>query len=68
MKGKKSDKQERLRKAAIVKMKYQLVAGKLDEGFKMIFGGVLKDLDLEETEVDGYIERHAGEIKKICSQ
>jgi hypothetical protein len=68
MKNKQRDKQDRLKKAAIVKVKYKLMAGKLDDGFKMIFDGVLKDLDLEESEVDGYIESHAQEIKKICSK
>jgi len=60
------EKQERLRKAAVVKLKYQLLTGGYDDGFKQIFAGVLADLDLAEDEVDRYLERHRKEIENIC--
>ena len=67
MKAKKIDKQERLKRAAIVKMKYQIMAGKLDDGFKTVYEGVLQDLELEESEVDEYIVSHERELKGICN-
>lgn len=59
-------KTERLRSAAVVKMKYLLTAGKLDSGFKMIFDGVLEDLGLTEPEVDAYIESNRDELTRFC--
>jgi|GEM_PF-2791815 len=57
---------DRLRSAAIVKLKYQMLAGRMDGGFQTVFSGVLKDLNLTEDEVDRYIEDHAEELKKAC--
>jgi hypothetical protein len=59
-------KPERLRSAAIVKLKYQLLSGGMDEGFKTVYSGVLKDLSLSEEEVDRYIESNEEELRKIC--
>ncbi len=59
-------KAERIRSAAVVKMKYLLSAGKLDSGFKMIFDGVLQDLGLTEQEVDAYIESNREELTRFC--
>ena len=67
MKAKKIEKQERLKRAAIVKMKYQIMAGKLDDGFKTVYEGVLQDLELDESEVDEYIASHEPELKGICN-
>jgi hypothetical protein len=49
-----------------VKFKYEMMAGKLDDGFKIIYQGVLKDLSLKRDEVDKYIEKNREELKKIC--
>ena len=59
-------KSERLRSAAIVKLKYQMVTGKMDEGFRTVFKGVLKDLSLTESEVDRYIDQNKEELTRIC--
>ena len=59
-------KKERLRSAAIVKLKYQLLSGSMDGGFKAVYSGVLKDLSLVEEEVDSYIEDNQEELRKIC--
>jgi hypothetical protein len=57
---------KRLRSAALVKLKYEMMAGKLDDGFKVIYQGVLKDLSLKQDEVDSYIEKNKEELKKLC--
>jgi hypothetical protein len=59
-------KDERLRSAAIVKLKYSLLTGKLDKGFQMIFDGVLRDLGLVESEVEAYLESHREELARLC--
>jgi hypothetical protein len=62
----KKTKNDRLRSAAIVKLKYQMIAGSVDAGFQTVFAGVLKDLKLTEEEVDRYIENHAEELQQAC--
>lgn len=64
-KGKKK-KVDRLKSASLVKVKYLLNTGKLDEGFRIIFNGVLEDLNLSEKEVDDYIEKNKEELTKQC--
>jgi hypothetical protein len=59
-------KNERLRSAAIVKLKYQMLAGRLDDGFKTVFDGVLKELDLTGEEVDAYTEKNREELAQVC--
>jgi hypothetical protein len=66
MTPKKKTKSDRLRSAAIVKLKYQMLAGSVDTGFQAVFDGVLKDLNLTEEEVNRYIEDHAEELKQAC--
>ena len=59
-------KAERLRSAAMVKVKYLLTTGKVDTGFQFIFRGVLEDLKLSEAEVDAYIETHREVLTEQC--
>jgi len=66
MKAKKKSRSERLRSAAIVKLKYQMLSGKMDKGFKTVYQGVLSDLGLTEDEVEKYIEAHTEELKQAC--
>ena len=58
--------EQRLRSAAIVKLKYAMLSGKLDKGFQTIFEGVLRDLELRADEVDAYLDAHREELYKIC--
>ncbi|MBN2497693.1 MAG: hypothetical protein JXR96_24075 [Deltaproteobacteria bacterium] len=62
----KRSRNERLRSAAIVKMKYLQMTGRLDKGFKVVFDGVLEDLRLSEQEVDQYIENNREELSALC--
>ncbi len=62
------NKQEKLRRAAIVKLKYQMLAGRIDKGFSIVFGGVLEDLGLIEADVDTYLKEHFEELQKICTE
>lgn len=66
MKSEGKSKPERLRSAAMVKLKYLLSTGKLDSGFKFIFKGVLEDLKLSQEEVDEYIEQNKEELTRQC--
>ena len=66
MTAKRKSRSERLRSAAIVKLKYQMLTGTMDTGFKKVYQGVLTDLGLTEDEVEKYIEAHTEELKKAC--
>ncbi len=63
---KKRSAEERLRAAAIVKLKYELDTGRLDEAFRTIYQGVLADLGLKEPEVDRFISKNRDALLKIC--
>ena len=66
MTAKRKSRSERLRSAAIVKLKYQMLSGTMDKGFNTVYQGVLSDLGLTEDEVEKYIEAHIEELKKAC--
>jgi hypothetical protein len=66
MSAKGKSKRERLKSAAIVKLKYQMITGTMDKGFQTVYQGVLDDLKLTAEEVERYIEDHAEELKKAC--
>ncbi len=66
MKSSKRSKSESLRSAAIVKMKYEMNVGQLDDGFLEVFKGVLADLSLSAKEVDRFIQEHQDELQKAC--
>ena len=66
MTAKRKSRSERLRSAAIVKLKDQMLSGTMDKGFKTVYQGVLSDLGLTEDEVEKYIEAHIEELKKAC--
>lgn len=66
MTAKRKSKSERLRSAAIVKLRYQMLSGTMDKGFNTVYQGVLSDLGLTEDEVEKYIEAHTEELKKAC--
>ena len=66
MTAKKKSRSERLKSAAIVRLKYQMLSGTMDKGFKTVYQGVLSDLGLTEEEVEKYIEGHTEELKKAC--
>ena len=65
-KTKSKSKPDRLRSAAVVKLKYLQSTGRLDTGFQKVFTGVLNDLQLEEAEVDAYIESNREELTQLC--
>lgn len=63
---KKRTPEERLRAAAIVKLKYELDTGHLDEAFRSVYQGVLSDLGLKEADVDRFISKNRDALLKIC--
>ncbi len=55
-------KAERLFSAAVLRRGFELQEGQYREGFRFVYEGVLRDLGLEEREVDEYLEKHRAEV------
>ncbi len=56
-------KAERLFSAAVLRRGFELQDGQYREGFRFVYAGVLRDLDLEEEEVEAYLEKHRAEVE-----
>jgi hypothetical protein len=56
-------KAERLFSAAVVRRAFELQDGRYKEGFRFVYEGVLRDLDLEEAEVEEYLASHRAEVE-----
>jgi hypothetical protein len=56
-------KAERLFSAAVLRRGFELQDGQYREGFRFVYEGVLRDLGLEESEVEEYLAKHRAEIE-----
>lgn len=55
-------KAERLFSAAVLRRGFELQDGQYKDGFRFVYEGVLRDLGLEEREVDEYLAKHRAEV------
>ena len=58
--------EERLFGAAVLKTSFVLRGGLDSPAFKTIFPGVLRDLELEESEVDAFIDANKARVEKAA--
>jgi hypothetical protein len=56
-------KAERLFSAAVLRRSFELQDGRYREGFRFVYEGVLRDLDLDEAEVEAYLAAHRAEVE-----
>jgi hypothetical protein len=56
-------KAERLFAAAVLRRSFQLQDGQYREGFQFVWEGVIRDLGLEEREVEEYLAGHQAEVE-----
>ncbi len=61
--GRPKTKAERLFSAAVVRRAFELQDGHYREGFRFVYEGVLRDLDLREAEVEEYLAAHRAEVE-----
>lgn len=54
---------ERLFSAAVLRRSFELQDGQYREGFRFVYEGVLRDLGLEESEVEEYLAAHRSEVE-----
>ena len=56
-------KAEKLFSAAVLRLSFQLQDGQYKEGFRFVYDGVLRDLGLEEKDVEEYLASHRAEVE-----
>jgi hypothetical protein len=54
---------EKLFSAAVVRRSFELQEGRYQEGFRFVYEGVLRDLGLEDREVEEYLAAHRDEVE-----
>jgi hypothetical protein len=60
--AKEKTRDERLFSAAVLRRSFELQDQQYQQGFRFVYEGVLRDLGLEEAEVDGYLANHRAEV------
>ncbi len=56
--------QEKLFSAAVLRRSFELQEGRYQEGFRFVYEGVLRDLGLDEAEVEDYLVQHRDEVEQ----
>jgi hypothetical protein len=56
-------KAERLFSAAVVRRSFELQDREYEAGFRFVYEGVLRDLELHESEVEAYLAEHRAEVE-----
>ena len=54
---------EKLFSAAVLRLSFELQDGQYKEGFRFVYEGVLRDLELEEKDVAEYLAAHRAEVE-----
>ncbi len=55
--------QEKLFSAAVLRLSFELQDGQYKDGFRFVYEGVLRDLELDAGEVDAYLAEHRREVE-----
>ena len=63
MAGRPKTRDERLFSAAVLRLSFQLQDGQYREGFRFVYEGVLRDLELAERDVEEYLASHRAEVE-----
>jgi hypothetical protein len=56
-------KPEKLFSAAVLRRSFELQDKQYTQGFRFIYDGVLRDLDVTEAEVEQYLSEHRAEVE-----
>ena len=54
---------EKLFAAAVLRRSFELSGDEQRQGFKFVYEGVLRDLGLEEEDVEAYLASHRAEVE-----
>ncbi|HSN91680.1 MAG TPA: hypothetical protein VLS93_10665 [Anaeromyxobacteraceae bacterium] len=61
-------KEEKLFSAAVLRRSFALQNREYQPGFRFVYEGVLRDLGLEEREVDEYLAAHRDEVDRAIGR
>jgi hypothetical protein len=61
-------KEERLFSAAVLRRSFELQDKDYEKGFRFVYEGVLRDLDLEDGDVEKYLEAHRDEVERAIGR
>jgi hypothetical protein len=59
---------ERLFSAAVLRRSFELQDPEYQAGFRFVYEGVLRDLELDDAEVLGYLAAHREEVEKAIGR
>jgi hypothetical protein len=59
---------ERLFSAAVLRLSFELQDAEYREGFRFVYEGVLRDLDVAEQDVEAYLADHRAEVEKAIGR
>ena len=60
--------EERLFSAAVVRRSFELQEARYQDGFRFVYEGVLRDLELDEKDVEEYLAAHRDEVEKAIGR
>jgi hypothetical protein len=55
--------EEKLFSAAVLRRSFELQDAEYRKGFRFVYEGVLRDLGLEDRDVEEYLKRHAAQVE-----
>jgi hypothetical protein len=64
--GKAKSLKDKLYGAAVLKMSFRLRGDEESPAFRVVYPGVLRDLELEDTEVERYIEQNREVVERAA--
>jgi hypothetical protein len=64
--GKAKSLKDKLYGAAVLKMSFRLRGDEESPAFKVVYPGVLRDLELEDTAVEQYIQEHRDAVERAA--
>ncbi len=59
---------EKLFSAAVLRRSFELQEGQYQAGFRFVYEGVLRDLELAEKDVEEYLASHRAEVEKAIGR
>ncbi len=60
--------EEKLFSAAVLRRSFELQEARYQDGFRFVYEGVLRDLGLEEREVEEFLVAHRDEVEKAIGR
>ena len=60
--------EEKLFSAAVLRRSFELQESRYQDGFRFVYEGVLRDLGLEEQEVEEFLAAHREEVERAIGR